>query len=518
MQFCFLLIEGMVLHCAVRKCKNTSQTPGVSMYRFPSHEALKTTWSKRILSGKRKTDKNIELMRVCSAHFKSDDFKVVRNGKKVLKKDAKPTIFLSSSCKKPNIRGGTSQKLNLKNARTSQEVEKVSVETSEIELSADSSEINDSYFANLPDVILFEVFNRLSFEDRYRAGCVCRKWYKVFKSPAVWKKVDVKVKDPYHLLKFLLLLPCSVTHLSIFCETFDIRHPLWLPDILSRLHERSPGIKSLILENVFLSQRFCNAGFTTDHVSHSLHDANSHVAQSEWYGQRDVPLCLNFCCNSKINRTKYVPENRPQDLCILSLRYSRSYMCHLSSCLNQFMPKIKVLDLTYSASIKDAVIPFFARLIHLQELYLVGCPITNSGIENLLEHLKTLQILDLEGSRGVDGETFEIIQTHGLCLEKLYLGHNNIKDLFRAWDAEEAFPKLQMICLKNTLIDDVDVLDLIFFLPSLKYIDVSFCNLGDIVFLKKHALFMKKKLIISELTQNPLTYCHHFKTKYMCCD
>lgn len=112
----------MVLYCAVAKCKNSTQTPGISFHRFPSDEAMKITWMAKIRNDLKKNNKIIEAMRICSAHFKPDDYKIISNGKRMLKKDAQPTIFPSNLCRKSKASKETMQLINVNNERIFEEV------------------------------------------------------------------------------------------------------------------------------------------------------------------------------------------------------------------------------------------------------------------------------------------------------------------------------------------------------------------------------------------------------------
>lgn len=329
----------------------------------------------------------------------------------------------------------------------------------------------------------------------------CHRWYDVSRSSAVWSKLDVKVKNSVHMVKSLLVLPPSVVHLNINCSTFDRLYPLWLPDILTRLHERCPGIKTLIIENVFFSKRFCNAKTTTDHVLlHSFERCGSKRRR-----------CIQECCNEKINCDKYVPNNRPRELSIFSLRYAHSFLSHLSSQISQFLPDIKVLDLTCSANVKPMAIPFFLKLECLKELYLVKCTVSNSALETLLKQIKSLKVLDLEGSHEIDDDTFMILQKHGNFLEQLFLGNTFIESFLVK---EGSFPNLQRICFRNTSIDDEEISYFISKMPNLKYIEASFCNFTFIQLISLEASAYKKRFIYTN-QGDPTALCHHFKRKYM---
>lgn len=331
----------------------------------------------------------------------------------------------------------------------------------------------------------------------------CHRWYDVSRSSIVWSKLDVKVKNSVHMLKSILVLPPSVIHLNINCSTFDRLYPLWLPDILTRLHERCPGIKTLIIENVFFSKRFCNAKTTTDHVLlHSFETATSGIKRKR---------CLQECCSEKISCDKYVPKNRPRELSIFSLRYAHSFLSHLSSQISQFLPSVKVLDLTCSANVKPMAIPFFLKLQCLKELYLVECTVSNSALETLLKHIKSLKVLDLEGSHETDDDTFMVLQKHGHFLEQLFLGNTCIESFLIK---DGSFPNLQRICFKNTSIDDEEISYFIAKMPKLKYIDASFCNFLLLQIMTLEAVAYEKKFMYSN-TGSPTAPCHHFKKKYM---
>lgn len=331
----------------------------------------------------------------------------------------------------------------------------------------------------------------------------CHRWYDVSRSSVVWSKLDVNVKNSLHMLKSLLILPRSVIHLNMHCDTFDRLYPLWLPDILTRLHERCPGLKTLIIENVFFSKRFCNAKTTTDHVLlHSFETITTGFKRKR---------CIKECCSEQINCRKYVPKNRPRELSTFSLRYAHSFLSHLSSQISQFLPNVEVLDLTCSANIKPMAIPFFLKLQCLKELYLAECTVSNSALETLLKKIKSLKVLDLEGSHETDDDTFMVLQKHGNFLEQLFLGNTSIESFLVK---EGSFPNLQRICFRNTVINDEEISYYIVKMSNLKYIDASFCNFLLLQIMTLEAGAYEKEFVYKN-EGNPTAVCHHFKKKYM---
>lgn len=45
---------------------------------------------------------------------------------------------------------------------------------------------------NIPDSILEQIFIYLNWNERSRAARVCKKWYNVFQSPVLWRKIVFK--------------------------------------------------------------------------------------------------------------------------------------------------------------------------------------------------------------------------------------------------------------------------------------------------------------------------------------
>ena len=85
-------------YCAVPECKNRSIDKLLSFHRFPNEDARRAEWVRAI---RRDVGKNFQITsntRVCSAHFKSDDYiDKLASGeaavKKRLKSDALPSQF-----------------------------------------------------------------------------------------------------------------------------------------------------------------------------------------------------------------------------------------------------------------------------------------------------------------------------------------------------------------------------------------------------------------------------------------
>ncbi|KAJ8979377.1 hypothetical protein NQ317_003076 [Molorchus minor] len=79
----------MVKSCLVATCKNTQGIPGITF-----HKIGKKRYSNRLRAIGRSTDENLSPQNViCSKHFADEDF-IYFNGKKYLRLEALPRLFL----------------------------------------------------------------------------------------------------------------------------------------------------------------------------------------------------------------------------------------------------------------------------------------------------------------------------------------------------------------------------------------------------------------------------------------
>ncbi|GFY47381.1 hypothetical protein TNIN_249211 [Trichonephila inaurata madagascariensis] len=324
-------------------------------------------------------------------------------------------------------------------------------------------------FDNLPDVILFKIFSYLYIGDLCRAGRVCLRWYHLTRCHVLWKHVDAHDMQltSYQVQKLVPILPSCVMYLRICSLSTQQRIPFLTPHTAIEIRERCPQLKTLIIESAFIAKH--------------------------------------------INFTDITVEDLPQKLSVLSLRksffHTDQFFCSVS---HPTVPKIKVLDCSSCWCVCDNDIPFFSRLSDLQEIYLANCPISDAGVVTLLKGVENLKVLDLENTE-IGAQTISTLSQNCSLLEKLYLGNTRITDEHLLFIQNSSLPMLQIICLRKTHISCVGLRYLISCLNTLKYMNVSTCNVSSECALELNLhVSVKKRLQFDVNEDGGQEYCDHF--------
>lgn len=335
-----------------------------------------------------------------------------------------------------------------------------------------SSSYHLNKFENLPDVILLKIFGFLYVGDLCRVGGVCSRWYRLSRSPGLWKRVDTHDMQltSYQMQKLVPILPACVVHLQIRGLPI-LMVPLITPQVAIEIRERCPDLETLIIEDAFVAKH--------------------------------------------VHFTDITVEDLPQKLSVLSLRKSffhpDQFFCSVS---HPTVPKIKVLDCSQCWCVTDDDIPFFTRLTDLQELYLEDCSITYAGVSLLLKRIENLRILDLEGTRIVDG-TVILLATQCQTLEELFLGRTSVGDKdFRVLPAGSLL-KLTSLCLMQTPVSNTGLRTVLQRLSSLKALNVALCSsvTSECIAELVATLPLSRRFRINFSGSSENANCHHFYTR-----
>ena len=309
--------------------------------------------------------------------------------------------------------------------------------------------------------------------------------------------MDAQVKSSVEVAQLIRRLPSCVTYLRICCNVLDVRFPLWLPDVAAGLRKRCPDLEILIIEKVFFQEQPCDVQIRTQDEK-KFH---------KWIPPSDEEGSELFCisCASEDSALdQFAPEYFPKKLHVLSLRESLFITSHFTSRLDVLIPQLKVLDLSPSLCITEDIVPFFSRVSNLTELYLGRCPVTSKGIEKILQTVENLKILDLENT-GVCFKIFLALKRYGRSLVELYIGGTLVEDSFLAFENDNTFENLRVLCLRSTCVTPRGLVELLDLYPSLCSVNVSQCNVEEI-WIDERYFYMHEKLIF-----NNTIYCDHFR-------
>lgn len=242
---------------------------------------------------------------------------------------------------------------------------------------------------------------------------VSRKWNELTRSPVLWKKVDVEFHWSHGSQNtvaeyFVNKLPSCASHLRLNFEYHrNWTEPLDFEKLSTRLKERCPHLKMLILDSVTLSNSLSLV----------------------------IDLCTVFLENVKT----------------LAFCYSEFRQCpEKEECHG--ISKIEILDLL-CCEFRQYNKPPFSRMPYLKQLHMryniSAEDIDDSWFEDDSTFLNQLHVLDLVSS-DFSPRTFQAIQNNGLNLTELYLCWSHLEDSFLNF-SNTVFPHLETICFTRCI-------------------------------------------------------------------
>ncbi|KAH7984704.1 hypothetical protein HPB52_023533 [Rhipicephalus sanguineus] len=187
----------------------------------------------------------------------------------------------------------------------------------------------------LPDVVLLQIFRLLKFSDLCKVGRVCRRWYGLSRSQALWTCVDASAPEisSVQMDRLASVLTDSVRWLYV--SSF-LHCGLFLsPGALRDLRAHCPYLSTLVIKSALLT--------TLDDFA---------------------PVTVG---------------DLPPTLKTLSLRHSFFQVDQFFSLLA--IRNLSILDLSFCWCVSDQDIPFVTQLPNLRELYLEYCEdIRDTGV------------------------------------------------------------------------------------------------------------------------------------------
>ncbi|CAN7992001.1 unnamed protein product [Ixodes hexagonus] len=256
----------------------------------------------------------------------------------------------------------------------------------------------------LPDVVLLQIFRVLKFSDLCKVGRVCRRWYTLSRSQALWTSVDASAPkiSSTQMDKLASVLTGSVRWLHV--SSFLHRGQFLSPKALCDLRSHCPGLSTLVVENARLT--------TLDDFS---------------------PITV---------------ADFPDTLETLSLRRSFFQADQFFSLLA--VRNLSILDLSFCWCLSDKDIPFLTELPNLRELYLEYCEdIRDTGVALVVSRGHNLRTLALDGTR-ITNEAIRTVAENAHGLERLYIGSTAVTDVGVFHLCRSRCLSLRELCLFGT--------------------------------------------------------------------
>ncbi|XP_023228108.1 F-box/LRR-repeat protein 12-like [Centruroides sculpturatus] len=310
----------------------------------------------------------------------------------------------------------------------------------QLEVELGTSEISENV---IPDSILLEIFNYLSFIELSRASRVCKTWYRVAHDDSLRKIIDVRgkslsIKQVWKLLRY----QCTPILRDLRLKGYVFLSkgkPNWRratvsQAVLSKLQKQCPDIKTLCLEEVFLGAHVNGNG-------------------------------LNIC-------------NFPRTLTCLSFKKSFLHCDKLfGTNASKYLPYLEHLDLSYCTLVCSHDMIYFSEFKHLKKLYINGCyRINDGGLEHISSIFCNLQVLDVEETDICNNSIIAILK-NGINLKELYIGHNLITDIPFVTITKSS--SLEILCLQNTLVTDCTLKSFADVFSNLKHLNIQGTKISE---------------------------------------
>ncbi|GFQ96388.1 hypothetical protein TNCT_726431 [Trichonephila clavata] len=256
----------------------------------------------------------------------------------------------------------------------------------------------------VPDSVLLDIFDRLSFKELCLCSRVCQRWYILAKDFSLRKRIVIK--KPLQSYQFSSLVHHHFTHvlkefkLLITCGEYSLlsieKDALW------RLALQSNNIKKLVL----------------------------------------------MSCSLLIVSLKDFPSSLEH----LSIRGSEIYpYVFFGQNPSLYVPHLVCLDIGgVSNFLTSQDLHVFSKLKFLRALYMDGCfRVNNGGIESIIDILPQLEVLDVEGT---DISDDGVITIFNFCsnIRNLYIGNTSVNDAAFSLVEAQALPHLRTLCVMNT--------------------------------------------------------------------
>lgn len=287
----------------------------------------------------------------------------------------------------------------------------------------------------LPDVVLLQIFRLLKFSDLCKVGRVCRRWYGLSRSQALWTCVDASVPEISSLQMDRLASVLTDSVRWLYVSSF-LHCGLFLsPGALRDLRAHCPYLSTLVIESALLT--------TLDDFA---------------------PVTVG---------------DFPPTLKTLSLRHSFFQVDQFFSLLA--IRNLSILDLSFCWCVSDQDIPFVTQLPNLRELYLEYCEdIGDTGVALVVSRGHNLKTLALDGTKITD-EAIRTIAENAPALQRLYVGSTAVTDAGILHLSKGRCFALQELCLFSTTVTLQTMKVLVDVFPQLQWLNLehTLVSIGD---------------------------------------
>ena len=258
---------------------------------------------------------------------------------------------------------------------------------------------------DLPDEILLKIFSYMNIKGVLQCGKVSMRFRAISNDQSLWLKLNLFQGDiPYGFIEKTIQNGCEYLNLRLSCvkggKKSEVPLKLKYLDISQSdipVHEWTPAVPEGLLENCHVLQKLSADNLMLDSVD---------IDQICQNGETLQVLSLKGCCIDSSQRTelferlfKKCPHltelniNKGAEGPPINKIFFDENMCAL---VDNLTPNILKLNLGSHHCVEDHhVYSLVRRCKNITELDLSGTSITNDSIESIVEHLTSLEKLDV---------------------------------------------------------------------------------------------------------------------------
>ena len=256
---------------------------------------------------------------------------------------------------------------------------------------------------DLPDEILLKIFSHMNIKGVLQCGKVSMRFRAISNDQSLWSKLNLFQRDiPYGFIVKAIRNGCEYLNLRLSCvkggEKSEVPWKLKYLDISQSDDPKwAPAVPEGVLENCHVLQKLSVDNLMLD---------SADIDQICQNGKTLQILSLKGCNIDSWNRTELIEKlfkkcphltelniNKGAEGSPINKIFFDENMCAL---VDNLTPNILKLNLGSHHCVKDHhVYSLVRRCKNITELDLSGTSITNDSIESIVEHLTSLEKLDV---------------------------------------------------------------------------------------------------------------------------
>ena len=295
------------------------------------------------------------------------------------------------------------------------------------------------HFEGLPDEIILKIFSLLDIKGVFQCGKVSKRLRAISNDQSLWSKLNLFEREvPYGFIEKAVQNGCE--YLNLRCSSVNGSKKSNMPWKLKYL-DISQNVPEGVLQNCHSLEKLA-----VDNVKLMPHDIDQICQNGKTLGILSLgqsilpPICNRTILIQKLfTKCHQLTEvNMVRCLSSAGLRYP-----HVCALVDNLTPNILKLNLGSQKCIEDDhVNTLVQRCNKITELDLSCTPITKVSVESIIEHLNSLEKLNIDYTN-IDVSTLLRLKSIKTLKVLRCFGHSGF-----GWDLEEDYERIKNLKLQ----------------------------------------------------------------------